>query len=420
MYALIDCNNFYVSCERVFQPELQGRAGVVLSNNDGCAVARSEEAKALSVPMGMPFFKIREAGIPVWVRSSNYPLYQDMMLRVTSIIRRYFPDQEIYSIDESFCDLRGYDYLDPYQLAHQLRAEILQCTGIPVCIGVARSKTLAKIANRIAKKTKEYQGVYFLEPEQELSALQTIAVGDVWGIGRQHSQRLHSIGVHTAYDFIQLSREWVQQHMSIVGVRTWQELRGTSCIPMEYIRQAKKGIGTSRSFGQAQTRLEPMLEALSSYISHAVYKLRRQQSVCSKIYVYAHTSRHIPPHLQSYIGLEVHLPTPTADTVELVKVGKWILRKTFREGYKYIKVGVDLRDIRSQDQVQQSLFDSRAGQREKMTRLLRAVDSINNKQGRETVRLASSGYEQKWTMKQEFRSPAFTTRIQDIIKVQAK
>lgn len=419
MYALIDCNNFYVSCERAFQPALQNKAGVVLSNNDGCAIARSEEAKLLSVRMGTPFFEIQQANIPVWVRSSNYPLYQDMMLRVTSIIRRYFPDQEIYSIDECFCDLNGYHYLSPEQLAHQLRADILQSTGIPVCIGIARTKTLAKFANRLAKKSKDAAGVYFLSASQEPSVLKQLTVKDIWGIGRQHSQRLEKIGVQTAYDFTRLSRQWVQKHMSIVGVRTWQELQGVSCIPMEYIREAKKGIGTSRSFGKAQTEIAPMLEALSTYISHAAYKLRRQNSVCSKIYVYAHTSGYIPEQQQSYIGLEVKLPTPTADSSELVKIGKWILRKTFRSGYRYIKVGVDLRDICPDDQVQQSLFDTQVAKREKMLRAMQAMDKINNKEGRETIRLASSGYEKKWAMRQEFRSPAFTTRIADIIKVKA-
>ncbi len=419
MFALIDCNNFYVSCERAFQPSLENKAGVVLSNNDGCAIARSQEAKNLGVKMGMPFFEIQKANLPVWVRSSNYPLYQDMMLRVTSIIRRYFPDQEIYSIDESFCDLRGYDYLHPKKLAEKLREEILRCTGIPVCVGVARTKTLAKIANRIAKKTKK-SGVYFLPEENEKDALKSVDVNDIWGIGRQHTKRLNSHGVFTAYDFTKISREWVQSNMSIVGVRTWKELQGVSCIPMEYVREAKKGIGTARSFGTSQTKLETLLEAISNYIAHAAFKLRKQNSVCGKIYVFAQTSAHIAVEKRCFIGLEVKLPTLTSDTAELVKIGKWILRKTFKPGYRYLKVGVDLRDIRPDNQVQQSLFDKRSEKRIRMQKLLKAVDHINSKNGRETVRLASSGYERKWTMNQDYLSFAFTTRVDEIITVLAK
>lgn len=420
MFALIDCNNFYVSCERAFQPQLQNRAGVVLSNNDGCAIARSQEAKDLGVKMGAPYFKLRETHKEVWVRSSNYALYHDMMLRVTSIIRSFFPDQEIYSIDECFCDLAGYDYLDPEQLAIELRSEILKCTGIPVCIGVARTKTLAKIANRIAKK-KTDNGVYFLNKENEETALKGTEIGDVWGIGKQHAKRLVAMGVINAYQFSKLPASFVQKQMTIVGLRMWRELRGESCIPMEYFREAKKGIGTSRSFGRPETDLNVMLEAVATYASIAALKLRNQNSVCGKVEVYTHTSRFIPdPDKYFSAAMDIKLPTPTSSTAELIKIAKYLLKKIFKQGYRYQKVGIMLGDIRPDDQVQQSLFDKNTETRSKMIDALKAMDRLNQLNGRDTVRIAASGYERKWTIKQNFLSRKYTTDIREVMIVNAK
>lgn len=421
MYALIDCNNFYVSCERAFQPDLQNRAGVVLSNNDGCAIARSQEAKDLGIKMGAPYFELKETHKDVWVRSSNYPLYQDMMHRVTAIIRKYFPDQEIYSIDECFCDLSGYDYLNPEQLAIDLRAELLQCTGIPVCIGVARTKTLSKIANRIAKKKYKETGVYFLRStEDEHEALKQTEIGDVWGIGRQHAARLMDIGVDNAYKFTKLTVGWVQLQMTIVGVRMWRELRGESCIPMEYIRAKKKGIGTSRSFGKAETNLFVILEALATYTSIAALKLRNQNSVCGNVYVFIHTSPFNKPKDRYSVGLKMKLPVPLSNTPELIKIAKYLLKKIFKPGYRYQKVGIMLTDIRPDSEVQQSLFDKNATKRSKINTALKALDKINRKHGRDTVRMAASGYERTWTMKQEHLSKNYTTKLTDVLVVKAK
>lgn len=421
MYALIDCNNFYVSCERVFQPYLQDKAGVVLSNNDGCAIARSQEAKDLGIKMGYPYFQLRDTHPHVWVRSSNYPLYQDMMYRVTSIIRNYFPDQEIYSIDECFCDLRGYTVIDPLSLAVKLRSEILTCTGIPVCIGIARTKTLAKIANRIAKKRFKGVGVYVLQSqEQETAGLASTEIGDVWGIGSRHAARLGEMGITNASKFVQLPLEWVLKNMTIVGVRMWRELRGESCIPMEYVRKAKKGIGTSRSFGKPERKLSTLLEALATYVSLAASKLRAQKSVCTRIFVYARTSDFIKQSDKFACGLEVRLITPTANTGELAKVASWILKKTFRDGYRYQKVGVMLSDIRPDTEVQQSLFDRSIKGRVRMANAFKTMDLINARVGRDTVRIAASGNEGKWTMRQEHRSKRYTTKLSEIIVVNAK
>jgi len=393
----------------------------VLSNNDGCAIARSQEAKDKGIKMGEPYFQMKETHKDVWVRSSNYPLYHDIMLRVTSIIRRYFPDQEIYSIDECFCDLSGYEYMDPEELALQLRAELLQCTGIPVCIGVARTKTLSKIANRIAKKKYKERGVFFLSSlEDEHEALKQTEIGDVWGIGRQHAARLINIGVDNAYKFTQLTVGWVQLYMTIVGVRMWRELNGESCIPMEYIRAKKKGIGTSRSFGKAETDLSVMLEALATYTSIAALKLRNQNSVCAKINVFTHTSMFADPKNRYSVGLDLKLEVPTSSTSELIKAAKYLLRRIFKPGYRYQKVGIFLMDIRPDDQVQQSLFDTKVESRGKLITALKAMDSINRKQGKDSVRMAATGYERKWTMKQENLSRGYTTNIRDVLVVKAK
>lgn len=421
MYALIDCNNFYVSCERVFQPSLRERAGVVLSNNDGCAIARSQEAKDLGIKMGYPFFQLRETHPEVWVRSSNYPLYQDMMYRVTSIIRNYFPDQEIYSIDECFCDLSGYKLIDPMALALKLRTEILRCTGIPVCIGIARTKTLAKVANRIAKKKHKETGVFRLDtPGQEAEGLRSTEIGDVWGIGGRYAAKLSSMNITDAYRFSQLPGEWVLKNMTVVGLRMWRELRGESCIPMEYVRKSKKGIGTSRSFGKPETSLVVMLEALATYVSIAAAKLRAQQSVCGKIFVYARTSDFADKSKRFACGLEVKLLTPTAEDGELIRVAKSILRTTFRKGYRYQKVGVHLSDIRPEAQVQLSFFDRSRDRRPRMATALKAMDRINRREGRDTVRMAATGNEGKWTMKQNFKSRHYTTKLSEIITVNAK
>src|SRR5690606_34698317 len=319
---------------------------------------------------------------------------------------------------ECFCDLTGYNYLDPEQLAIELRAEILKCTCIPVCIGIARTKTLSKIANRMAKK-KTDNGVYFLNTKEEENALRNTEIGDVWGIGRHQAKRLVAIGVVNAYQFINLPASYVQKQMTIVGLRMWRELKGESCIPMEYIRKAKKGIGTSRSFGRPETELKVLLEALSTYVSIASEKLRRQRCVCSRIYVYARTSEYINEKDRFACGLEVKLLSPTANDAELIRIAQSILRNTFRQGYRYQKVGVMLSDIRPDSEVQQSLFDRAPDKRMKIRKALAAMDRINRREGRDTVRMAATGNEGEWTMKQEFRSKRYTTKLSDVIVVKA-
>jgi DNA polymerase V len=423
--ALIDSNNFYVSAERVFQPELQGKAGCVLSNNDGCAISRSNEAKeTLGIKMGTPYFEMRELqqSGDLWWRSSNYTLYQDMMRRITAIVRRTFPDQEIYSIDECFCDLQGFKYHDLQQLALELRAKILQYTGVPVCIGIGATKTLAKVANKLAKKHHKETGVYVMEtPEQVEAALKLTEIDDVWGIGPRYAIKLIRKAVYNAYDFTRLPEDFVLKLMTIQGRRTYRELHGQRCIPMEYDRPDKEGISTARSFGVMETELAPMEEALATYVANAALKLRAQRSVCSRIFVFCHTSRFAVVENLYSAGLDVKIDVPTNDTAVLIKAALGALRKIYVKGPRYQKVGIELRDLRSASQVQASLFEQVDNAKTaKLQKALKVIDQLNQNYGKDTIRYAAMGFEKKWFMKQEFLSRRFTTRLEDVIVVQAK
>jgi len=423
--ALIDSNNFYVSAERVFQPELKGWAGCVLSNNDGCAISRSNEAKQeMGIKMGTPYFMMREqqAAGKLWWRSSNYTLYQDMMRRITKIVRRSFPDQEIYSIDECFCDLTGHKYQDLEAEAVLLRSRILKWTGIPVCIGIAPTRTLAKIANKLAKKQGRTTGVFLMDSSEKIKrGLIDTAVDEVWGIGPQYAVKLMQVGVYTAYDFICLPEDYVLKLMTIQGRRTYRELRGERCIPMEYDRPNKEGIATARSFGGFETELLPLEEALATYVANAAVKLRAQGSVCSRLFVFAHTSRFAIVSDRYSAGQEIRLDVATDDTAVLIKAALEALGKFFVRGYRYQKVGVELKALRPAAQVQASMFDRGDGEkRAKMKRALQAIDGMNRAYGKDMVRYAVMGYEKKWFMRQEFLSRKFTTKLSDVIIVNAK
>jgi len=424
MLALIDSNNFYVSAERVFQPELRDRAGCVLSNNDGCAISRSNEAKEkLGIRMGTPFFMMREQqeNGDLWWRSSNYTLYQDMMRRITQIVRDTFPDQEIYSIDECFCDLSTFKHHDLEQVALELRQKILQYTGVPVCIGIGASKTLAKIANKIAKKQHRTSGVFYMNtPEKVEQALKMTEVDDVWGIGPRYGMKLIREGVYTAFDFVNLPEDYVLKLMTIQGRRTYRELKGERCIPMEFERPLKEGISTARSFNATVTELLPLEEALSCYVANAARKLREQKSVCAKFMVYAQTSQFVVAHDRYTKDIVVKIPLPTSDTGTLIKEALKALRRIYIRGYRYQKVGIELRDLRPESQIQNSLFSPVSAQHGmKLQRAMAAVDRINKSYGRNTVVHAAMGFEQRWSMRQEFLSRRFTTRIADIIVVNA-
>lgn len=416
--ALIDVNNFYVSCERVFNPKLAGKPVVVLSNNDGCAVARSNEVKALGVTMGAPWFKLKDLAKQHGIigLSSNYALYADMSNRVMSILREYSPEQEVYSIDESFLDLTGFASRDLIQYGQHMRKRILKWTGLPVCVGIGATKTLAKLANHCAKKRPQFNSVcnFNTMTNDALNALfAEIEVGEIWGIGRKLAPKLQALGIHTVLDMKLANPERLRQQFSVVIEKTIRELNGTVCIDLEEISLAKKQIISSRSFGQSVSDYNSLAESITLYISRAAEKLRRQNSYTGSVYVYIHTSPFKPDDPQYSNGMTIPLPNHTDDTRKLVNIALWGLKQIYRPNYNYAKAGVMLSEIVSIEGVQTDLF-STAQVSSKSTALMTAMDSINRKMGKEAIKLASEGFRRPWKMKQGNKSPSYTTKWGDI------
>ncbi|NLY75862.1 MAG: Y-family DNA polymerase [Firmicutes bacterium] len=417
MFAVVDCNNFYASCERVFNPALNGRPVVVLSNNDGCIIARSEEAKALGIKMGVPAFQIADFLVQnnVAVYSSNYALYGDLSRRVMNVLERFTPELEIYSIDEAFLNLAGL----PVQLeeyARKIRATVLKNTGIPVSVGIGPTKVLAKTANHYAKKAPENHGIYVLDgPAKIDEALKLFAIDEVWGIGRQYSKLLKSIGVETAWDFIRLPDGWVRKRMTVVGLRVKKELEGISCMEMELIPAAKKVICTSRSFGEPQTELEPLREAVATFAARCAEKLRCQHSCAGMLMVFIHTNGFKANEPQYERNFVCKLPVPTNSTMELIRYALFALEAIYRKGYRYKKAGVLVLDIAPEDRVQGALFDR--VDRAKHAAVTKTLDAINSKYGRDTLKIATQGSGKKWKMRQEKLSPSYTTKWNEIITV---
>ena len=421
-FGLADCNNFYCSCERVFHPELRDKPVVVLSNNDGCVVARSEESKRLGIKMGVPFYQVRELleknGVAVF--SSNYNLYGDMSRRVMSMLSSFFPKINVYSIDEAFLDLSEIKDVESIaELSRKAVKLINRGIGIPVSLGIAPTKTLAKMASVYAKRHKGYKGVCIIDTEEKREkALKLFSIKDVWGIGRKHSKRLEYYGVKTAWDFVQRSEAWVKKEMSITGVRTWKELRGESCIEMED-EAYKKSICTSRSFpDQGLNKIEDMEEAVANFASKCSKKLREQHTVCATIVVFAYTSRFREDMPQSYINEMVNFEVPTNDVQEIVSKAVVALRKAWKSGsYYYKKAGVIACNISDDKFIQANLFDT--VDREKQAALSKMLDEINKRNGEDTVRVAVQGYGNNWHIKNEYISRQYTTNIKDIIIVKA-
>lgn len=419
--ALIDVNNFYVSCERVFNPKLEDKPVVVLSNNDGCAVARSNEAKALGVRMGQPWFQFkdlaRKHGIIAY--SSNYALYADMSNRVMSILSMFSPDQEIYSIDECFLELTGFRRFNLIDYGQQIRQRIKQWTGLPVCVGIGSTKTLAKLANHMAKKIPGFKGVCNLN---DLSRLQQddwfsrIGVSETWGVGRRLAPKLHDMGIKTVLDLKRSDPACMRAYFSVVMEKTIREINGTSCIELEEIQLAKKQILSSRSFGIPVSDLASLEESVSLYISRAAEKLRRQQSYAGIVYVYIRTSPFNPRKKCYANGMAIPLSAHSDDTLLLTKAALWGLRRIYRQGYSYQKAGVALVDLAPRQYRQTSLFgtyltDTRSGN------LMRIIDQINARMGRGTLKLASEGFRQSWKMKQGNKSPSYTTNWEELLGV---
>lgn len=416
MFGLLDCNNFYASCERVFNPSLNGKPIVVLSNNDGCVIARSNEAKAIGIKMGDPAFQIQEIvkRYNVSVFSSNYTLYGDMSGRVMSILAEQAPEIEVYSIDEAFIELSGISNLP--EVGSSIVSKVIRGTGIPVSLGIAPTKTLAKMVNKFAKKYPAYERVCIIDTEDKrIRALQLTEIGDVWGIGRRHAAKLEQQGVKTAYDFTQLPGSWVRKYMTVVGERTWKELRGVSCIDMESMPPDKKQICTSRSFGKMVEDFDTMAEAVATYASTCARKLRRQKGYAMSLMVFIHTNNFREDLPQYWRNTVVKLPVPTADTLEIVHYALSGLRNIFIAGYQYKKAGVIITEITSTAQL--GLFDSI--DRDKRERLMAAVDKINGDYSQH-VKLAVQGAGREWKLKQEQLSQHYTTDLNEIITIYCK
>jgi DNA polymerase V len=417
MYALVDCNNFYASCERVFRPNLRNEPIVVLSNNDGCVIARSNEAKALGVPMGAPAFKFKEIFEKhnIQVFSSNYALYGDMSHRVMSLLGTFTPDIEIYSIDEAFLQFKGFELIDLQSYAETIKKRVDKGTGIPVSIGVAPTKALSKVANRIAKKfPKQTGGIYIIDSEEKrIKALKWLAVEDIWGIGRKHSQRLNAYKINTAFDFINLHDDWVRKHLSVVGLRLKHELEGKSTLGIERV-QKKKAIATTRTFDKMHTDIESIKERVSTFATSCAEKLRKQGSCCTvvQVFLYSNWHRKDLPQYGKNIIVKTHYPTNSS--IDLIKYAVQGLEHIFKEGYHYKKAGVIVMGITPEDTKQFTLFSE---ENPKHLPLMKTIDRLNKSIGQHKVKFASQDLGRKWKMKQEKLSPRYTTKLTEVINI---
>lgn len=416
MFALADCNNFYASCERLFQPQLKNKAVVVLSNNDGCVIARSEEAKSLGIKMGEPAFKIKDviAYNKVHVFSTNFALYGDLSKRVMNTLQSEVNKIEVYSIDEAFMSFQDVGGLEEKALT--IKEKVAKNVGIPVSIGVAPTKALCKIASYIAKKHTK-SGVFLLKDEKLIErALKWFPVEEIWGIGRRYAKRLKGMGVHTAYDLCQLDHNWIKRNLTVGGLKLVKELQGVSCFPLEETVVRKKNICTARSFGKEVCDLNNLREAISNHASTCAKKLRKEKSCCNKLSVFINTNPYKPQAKQYYAVKSFRFSTPTNDSIEIVKAAVSTLSKIFRSDCIYKKAGVIVGEIVPEDQVQLNLFDDT--DREKRKAINESVDYINNRIGRDKVKLAVQGYGRKWRLKQEKLSPCYSTRLDEILQIQ--
>ena len=418
MFVLVDCNNFYASCERVFQPQWEGKPVVILSNNDGCVIARSNEAKALNIPMGAPAFKykqqFKQQGVKVF--SSNYPLYGDMSNRVMTILEKYTPNFEIYSIDEAFLYFKGFDLFNLEQEGQRMRKQVRKWTGIPVSVGIAPTKALAKIANKIAKKfIKRTQGVYAIDTEEKrIKALQWTKIGDVWGVGRKHKIRLEAIGVCNALQFTQLPDAWVRKHMSVLGLRLKKDLSGVSSIKLEEIIPVKKGIATTRSFEGTITQFSDLEERISTFATSCAEKMRKQRSSCNALLVFVRSDPHKKGCFPYRNSCVLPLPYATNSSILLSKHAVIGLQKIFKKGVHYKKAGVMIMGLIPTEKRQLSIFQNNNN---KHLTLMQSVDRIHKRFGPHRIKLANQDLNRTWKMKQEHLSQRFTTELNEIITI---
>ena len=426
MIGLVDANNFYVSCQRSFDPLLMGRAVVVLSNNDGCVIARSNEAKALGIKMGVPYFQLQELRQQhdIKIFSSNYTLYGDMSARIMATLGRFVEDVEVYSIDEAFLNLTGYEslYPDLTILASNIRSTVLQWTRVPVSVGIAPTKTLCKVANYFAKRQPQYDGILLLNTDAKITdALADFDVSELWGIGWRYAGMLKRNGIRTASQFRDLPDDWIDAKLTVNGLRLAYELRGMPCKLMELETAPKKAICTAPSFGRLIPDQDTIRQAIATHVSRATEKLRKQGSAAGTMTVFLHTNRHKrSPNgelaKQYYNSRTVELPHPTASTSELVSYAVAAMDSIYQFGYAYQKVGVILSGLVPTGHRQGDVFTS--GPDERIVKLSAVIDKINYRHGRDKVRVAGAGYDPSWHHKQQCMSPRYTTQWKEIIKVQ--
>lgn len=430
MYGIVDCDNCYVSCERVFRPDLEGKPVVVLSNNDGCVVARSNEAKKMGIKAGTPYFQLAQQfpNQKIAVFSSNYELYGELTGRIVSLISQEVPAYFRYSIDECFIYLNGMEHLDLKKWGENLHKKIKQYVGMPVSIGLAPNKTLAKMASHFAKKYQGYHHCCMIDSdEKRIKALKLYPIDEVWGIGRRYAAKLEALGVKTAYDFAAHNGDWVKLTFNnIVIQRTWRELNGEDCVPNEEMAK-KKSICTSRSFNGMISDYDTLRTQVSNYAARCAEKLRQQKTVASIVGVFVNTNTFREDLAQYWNFQEQRLITPTSSSITIIETANEVLKKIYRQGYQYKKAGVIVMGIGADNPIQQDLFDINAEQFQKMKRLDEVIDRINRMQGSETIVLGSQQYTKKDgkgkadvfanAIKHDYRSPNPTTRWSDVIKL---
>jgi DNA polymerase V len=417
MYALVDANNFYVSCEKVFNPKLEAKPVIVLSNNDGCIISRSDEAKALGLKMAEPAFNKKQYLMEnkVSVFSSNYALYGDISNRIIRVLETFTPRIEVYSIDESFLDLTGFEYDNLEKLGSEIKRTVKQYIGIDVTVGISKTKALSKIANKLAKNNKSYSGVCVLNTNRDIDcALRNTQIGDIWGIGRQYHKFLKSNDILNAHDFVNTNDNWIRKYITVVGLRLKKELQGISCIPLETVLPAKKTIATTRGFGKTVTDVTYLKEAVSTYAVRCSEKLRKQNSVCNILTVFIHTDPFSNDKYQ-YLSKTMHLDVSTNSRIELSKFALKGLKMIYKEGLRYKKAGVIVDGLESSNNIQTGLYYKvDIGTQ---NRISEASDYINQKYGRDKLKLAVQGDGKEWKLKQEMLSGKYTTQWNDIIKV---
>ena len=413
MIGLADCNNFYASCERVFNPSIRNKPVIVLSNNDGCVIARSNESKLLGIKMGEPAFKIKGLikKYNINVFSTNFALYGDFSNRVMEILKSEVKSIEVYSIDEAFLDFS--DFINA-ERAIAIREKVKRWTGIPISIGLAPTKTLAKVANHIAKKHTK-NGVFILNNNNLQRILNIFPVEDLWGIGIKYAKKLNYAGIYTALQFRDLDTDWIKRNFSINGVRLQDELKGIKHYNIESVLPRKKTICTTRSFGQEIQDYMILKEAISNFANSCATKLRKEKSCCSSISVFLTTNRFNTKTSQYCPSIDLYFSTPTNDSIEIVSKANYALKLIYKKNYLYKKAGVIVKNIISQAEVQMSLFDT--VDRRKKRKLMCSVDRINMLMGRDKVYLASQGVQKRWTIKKQQLSPCYTTQFSDLLTV---